>query len=52
MKVAQVLGRGVEGAGITRYVIELAAYLKKSGIDFKVYVVDDKKWGRGKFSPK
>ena len=49
MKVAQVLGRGVEGAGITRYVIELAAYLKKSGIDFKVYVVDDKKWGRGKF---
>lgn len=48
-KVALILGRGIEGAGITRYVIELTNFLKKSGIEYKVFVVDDKKWGRGKF---
>ena len=48
MKIALILGRGVEGAGVTRYMIEICNFLKSKGIEHKVYVVDDKKWGRGK----
>ena len=46
MKIAQILGRGIEGAGVTRYAIELYLYLKKHGIQTELFVVDDKKWGR------
>ena len=48
MKIALILGRGIEGAGVTRYMIEICGFLRKIGIEHKVYVVDDKKWGRGK----
>jgi glycosyltransferase involved in cell wall biosynthesis len=47
MKIALLMGRGKEGAGIQRYVIELSYFLKKVGIEHSVYVVNDKKWGRG-----
>ena len=47
MKIALILGRGVEGAGVTRYMIEICSFLKQKGIEHKVFVVDDKKWGRG-----
>jgi len=48
MKLALILGRGVEGAGVTRYMIEICKFLANKGIEHQVYVVDDKKWGRGK----
>lgn len=48
MKIAQVMGRGIEGAGVTRYVIELNNYLNKNNIYNQVFVVTDKKWGREK----
>lgn len=51
MKIAMIMGRGIEGAGITRYVIELSSYLIKQKFDVSIFVVDDKKWGRGKFQP-
>ena len=47
MKIALILGRGIEGAGVTRYMIEICSFLKKKDIEHKIYVVDDKKWGRG-----
>jgi len=46
MKIAMVIGRSFEGAGVTRYVIELSSYLKKIGIEHKVYDLTDKKWPR------
>jgi len=48
MKIAQVLGRGIEGVGVTRYVIELNSYLNRNKIDNDIFVVTDKKWGREK----
>lgn len=47
MKIALILGRGVEGAGVTRYMIEISSFLTKAQIEHSVFVVDDKKWGRG-----
>lgn len=46
MKIAQVMGRGIEGAGVTKYAIELNKFFKKNKIDSEVFVVTDKKWGR------
>ena len=48
MKIALILGRGIEGAGVTRYMIEICSFLKTKDIEHNVYVMDDKKWGRGK----
>lgn len=48
MKIALILGRGVEGAGVTRYMIEICGFLRTAGIEHKIFVMDDKKWGRGK----
>jgi len=48
MKIALILGRGIEGAGVTRYMIEICGFLKTNNIEHTVYVIDDKKWGRGK----
>lgn len=48
MNIALVLGRGIEGAGVTRYVIELCNYFSKHSIKHTLYVVDDKKWPRAK----
>lgn len=48
MNVALILGRGIEGAGVTRYMIEICGFLRKADIGHQVFVIDDKKWGRGK----
>jgi len=48
MNIALVMGRGAEGAGIQRYVIELSSYLIKQKINHEIFIIDDKKWGRGK----
>ena len=46
MKIAIIVGRSFEGAGVTRYIIELSAFLKNKGIEHTVFDLDDKKWGR------
>lgn len=48
MKIAQIMGRGIEGAGVTRYVIELNNTLKSKDIKADIFVVEDKIWGRSK----
>ncbi len=48
MKIALILGRGIEGAGITRYCCELSSWLIDQGIKTDVYTIDDKKWPRRK----
>ena len=49
MKIALCIFRGIEGAGVSRFCIETSAFLIKYSIEHVVYVLDDKKWGRGKF---
>lgn len=45
MNILIILGRGVEGCGVTRFTIELETFLKKSH-NVKVLAGSDKKWGR------
>ena len=40
------LGKGLEGCGVTKYAIEMMKYLKQAGIDYTLFVVDDKKHSR------
>jgi hypothetical protein len=49
MKLSIILGRGIEGSGITRCAIELENVLNKMGVENEVFFIDDKKWGRSKF---
>lgn len=46
MKIAIIVGRSFEGAGVTRYIIELSSFLTNKGIEHTIYDLDDKKWGR------
>ena len=36
MRVAILMGRGVEGCGITKYTVEMTKWLAANGHDFKV----------------
>jgi hypothetical protein len=44
--VVTLLGRGVEGCGVTKFTIELQKYLKKKGINNPVIALKDKTWSR------
>jgi hypothetical protein len=46
MKVAIILGRGIEGCGVTRYALEEQDWYKKNKIECNIYASCDKKWGR------
>jgi len=48
MKIALIVGRNWEGAGVTRFICELSAWLSNMKIEHKIYNVEDKKWGRAK----
>mgnify|MGYP001304981083 FL=1 len=48
MKIALLMGRGVEGCGVTRYVVEQYNYMVNNGHDVKVFSTKDKNWGRKK----
>ncbi len=48
MKIAIIVGRSWEGAGVTRYICEFCAFLDKIQIEYKVFQIEDKKWGRAK----
>ena len=46
MKVVHILGRGIEGCGVTRFTLELKDWALKQGWDYTVYAPSDKKWTR------
>ena len=46
MKVAIIMGRGIEGCGVTKFTVEQTKYLAKNGYDFTVYSSKDKTWTR------
>ena len=48
MKVALLLGRGIEGTGITRYATEQYDWLKSNDYYVRVYATDELDWGRSK----
>jgi hypothetical protein len=46
MKISILLGRGVEGCGVTRFATEFQNYLTSQGYECNTYASLDKKWGR------
>lgn len=47
MKVVILLGRGIEGCGVTKYTIEQCKWLDKTGYaDYEVFASSDKSWSR------
>ena len=46
MRVSIVLGRGIEGCGVTKYSVELENWLLKNSYIPTVYACKDKKWSR------
>ncbi|MEN8834741.1 MAG: hypothetical protein ABF265_01850 [Polaribacter sp.] len=46
MKISIILGRGVEGCGVTRFATEFQNYLTSKGYVCNVYASLDKKWNR------
>ena len=46
MKLAIIMGRGIEGCGVTKFTVEQTKWLKKHGHDFTVYSSKDKSWTR------
>jgi hypothetical protein len=51
MKIAIVLGRGVEGCGITRLAIEYKNWLEKNDYKVDVFVLTEKSFSRSKSQP-
>lgn len=46
MKIAIIMGRGIEGCGVTKFTVEQTKWLAKNGYDFTVYSSKDKSWTR------
>lgn len=46
MKVAIIMGRGIEGCGVTKFTVEQTKWLAKNGYDFTVFSSKDKSWTR------
>ena len=46
MKVAIIMGRGIEGCGVTKFTVEQTKWLAKNGHDFVVFSSKDKSWTR------
>ena len=46
MKIVHILGRGIEGCGVTRFTLELKDWALDQGWDYTVYAPTDKKWTR------
>lgn len=45
-KIAIVLGRGIEGCGVTKFSLEQSAWLCKNGYICRIYASKDKLWNR------
>ena len=48
MKIIHILGRGIEGCGVTRFTLEMKDWALTQGWDYKIYATKDKKWTRAK----
>lgn len=46
MKVAIIMGRGIEGCGVTKFTVEQTKWLKKNNYEFTVFSSKDKSWTR------
>lgn len=46
MKVAIIMGRGIEGCGVTKFTVEQTKWMAQNGYDFVVYSSKDKSWTR------
>lgn len=46
MKVAIIMGRGIEGCGVTKFTVEQAKWLAKNGYQYTIYASKDKSWTR------
>ena len=46
MKVAIIMGRGIEGCGVTKFTVEQTKWLSKNGHQHVVYSSKDKSWTR------
>ena len=46
MKVAIIMGRGIEGCGVTKFTVEQTKWFAKNGHEFTVYSSKDKSWTR------
>lgn len=47
-KIVLVLGRGIEGCGVTKFTVEHEKYLIQHGYDYEILAIVDKKWSRSK----
>ena len=45
-KIAIIMGRGIEGCGVTKFTIEQCKYYTKHGYTYKVFASKDKSWTR------
>ena len=46
MKISIIMGRGIEGCGVTKFTIEQTKWFAKNGHEFTVYSSKDKSWTR------
>ena len=46
MKIAIIMGRGIEGCGVTKFTVEQTKWLAKNGYQHVVYSSRDKSWTR------
>lgn len=46
MKVAIIMGRGIEGCGVTKFTVEQTKWMSKNGHQYTVYSSKDKSWTR------
>lgn len=45
-KIGILMGKGVEGCGVTKYALEMVDYLHKSDDEYKLFIVEDKSFAR------
>lgn len=46
MKIAIIMGRGIEGCGVTKFTVEQTKWLEKNDYEFTVFSSKDKSWTR------
>lgn len=46
MRVTIMMGRGLEGCGVSKYSVEMAKYLKNNGHQYTIVASKDKSWSR------
>jgi len=46
MKVTIIMGRGIEGCGVSKYTVEMTKWLERNGHDYTIIASKDKTWSR------